>query len=416
MRPLTLGPATFDPITGRLLSRLFDLGSTGRGWSSGGRRPTTTAARRAARTSWPPEDTGGRGCAGAVVGDRWRHAGWTGWSTGCVEPATTTMISCSSGSGRAANGGPQFVDVSYRWRLDEIRRPAGRRRHTLGQLGLHLAAGRRPARPAARPGARTLVRHRARRVLPGHPTGRPGRPVLRRHRRAERPLLTAAGDRPPRGAAQAGDRRRIGGPAAARARWPNAGGHRPGFTLTRHTPQQLDRARHPYELAGASRAYLFIDDAVHGVGSRACGIDVLPSTRSGRARAIRALVFQPTRRVSRRRRSGVRGRRPGPSPTPGSCGRTGRPRAGRSGSAGRPTSSTPARRRHLGDGQEGLTGRSTAERSDAPALRLTQSLSTRFLYRQRRLLAASCGTGVRVVANDAAGTADAPLVCDTPAR
>ena len=53
-------------------------------------------------------------------------------------------------------------------------------------------------------------------------------------------------------------------------------GHRPGFTLTRHTPQDLDRARHPYELPEPTHNYLFLDDAVHGLGSRACGIDVLP--------------------------------------------------------------------------------------------------------------------------------------------
>ncbi len=53
-------------------------------------------------------------------------------------------------------------------------------------------------------------------------------------------------------------------------------GHRPGFTFTRHTPQDLDRARHPYELPVNDHSYLFIDNAVHGVGSRACGMDVLP--------------------------------------------------------------------------------------------------------------------------------------------
>ena len=36
------------------------------------------------------------------------------------------------------------------------------------------------------------------------------------------------------------------------------------------------RAAHPYELPASDHVYLFLDDAVHGVGSRACGIDVLP--------------------------------------------------------------------------------------------------------------------------------------------
>jgi beta-galactosidase len=58
--------------------------------------------------------------------------------------------------------------------------------------------------------------------------------------------------------------------------WPNQEQHRPGFTLTAYTPQQLDRARHPFELGHSDRVYLFLDDAVHGIGSRACGVDVLP--------------------------------------------------------------------------------------------------------------------------------------------
>jgi beta-galactosidase len=57
---------------------------------------------------------------------------------------------------------------------------------------------------------------------------------------------------------------------------PDGSGHRAGFTLTRHTPQQLDRARHPHELGPSEHVYLFVDEAVHGVGSRACGLDVQP--------------------------------------------------------------------------------------------------------------------------------------------
>ena len=66
---------------------------------------------------------------------------------------------------------------------------------------------------------------------------------------------------------------------------PTATGHRPGFTLSRYTPQQRDRARHPYELGPSEGVFLFLDDAVHGVGSRACGIDVLPAARALAERA-----------------------------------------------------------------------------------------------------------------------------------
>ncbi|HEX5812687.1 MAG TPA: glycoside hydrolase family 2 TIM barrel-domain containing protein, partial [Pseudonocardia sp.] len=50
---------------------------------------------------------------------------------------------------------------------------------------------------------------------------------------------------------------------------PDPAGHRPGFTLTPHTPQELDRARHPHELAPPTHTCLFLDDAVHGLGSAA---------------------------------------------------------------------------------------------------------------------------------------------------
>jgi beta-galactosidase len=57
---------------------------------------------------------------------------------------------------------------------------------------------------------------------------------------------------------------------------PDPAGHRPGFTLTAHTPQEIDLARHPHELPTPTRTYLFLDDVVHGLGSAACGVDVAP--------------------------------------------------------------------------------------------------------------------------------------------
>ena len=71
--------------------------------------------------------------------------------------------------------------------------------------------------------------------------------------------------------------------AAIGHHWPDAHGTVLVSRLSAYTPQQLDRARHPYELGPSDHVYLFIDDAVHGIGSRACGVDVLPGTRCGRA-------------------------------------------------------------------------------------------------------------------------------------
>jgi beta-galactosidase len=57
---------------------------------------------------------------------------------------------------------------------------------------------------------------------------------------------------------------------------PDTRGRRPGFTLARHTPQQLARAAHPFELPESATSHLIIDAAQHGLGSRACGPDVWP--------------------------------------------------------------------------------------------------------------------------------------------
>ncbi|MCS6531064.1 glycoside hydrolase family 2 TIM barrel-domain containing protein [Curtobacterium flaccumfaciens] len=54
------------------------------------------------------------------------------------------------------------------------------------------------------------------------------------------------------------------------------GSRRAGFTLSPWTAQQIDRAEHPYELPTSDHLYLYLDAAQHGLGSRACGLDVLP--------------------------------------------------------------------------------------------------------------------------------------------
>lgn len=57
---------------------------------------------------------------------------------------------------------------------------------------------------------------------------------------------------------------------------PDSRGRRPGFTLSRHTPQQIAQADHPYELPVSTASQLTVDAAQHGLGSRACGPDVRP--------------------------------------------------------------------------------------------------------------------------------------------
>jgi len=53
-------------------------------------------------------------------------------------------------------------------------------------------------------------------------------------------------------------------------------GRRPGFTLARHTAQQVDAAAHQHELPAPVASHLYLDAAQNGLGSRACGPDVWP--------------------------------------------------------------------------------------------------------------------------------------------
>lgn len=57
---------------------------------------------------------------------------------------------------------------------------------------------------------------------------------------------------------------------------PDAQGRRPGFTLRRHTAEQVTGAGHPHELPESNAVYLWLDAAQNGLGSRACGPDVWP--------------------------------------------------------------------------------------------------------------------------------------------
>lgn len=50
----------------------------------------------------------------------------------------------------------------------------------------------------------------------------------------------------------------------------------PGFTLSRHTAQQVTGAAHPHDLPQSRNSFLYLDAAQHGLGSRACGPDVWP--------------------------------------------------------------------------------------------------------------------------------------------
>ncbi|BCT74808.1 beta-galactosidase [Sinomonas cyclohexanicum] len=67
-------------------------------------------------------------------------------------------------------------------------------------------------------------------------------------------------------------------------------GRLPGFTLSRHTAQELAAAGHPYELPRPTRSWLYLDAAQHGLGTRSCGPDVWPT--AALAPESRTLTFR----------------------------------------------------------------------------------------------------------------------------
>ena len=69
---------------------------------------------------------------------------------------------------------------------------------------------------------------------------------------------------------------------------PDHRGRRPGFSVARHTAEEVSAAGHPHELPTPTNTYLYIDAAQNGLGSRACGVDVWPThTLRPEARTLR---------------------------------------------------------------------------------------------------------------------------------
>jgi beta-galactosidase len=288
--PLRLGPATFDRMTGRL-ERLFNLEIDGprlEMW-----RAPTDNDRSAARGSYElgrPEDTGGEGVPGPSSADRWRRRGLdrlTHRLLGLEHDHDHLLVRIRSG----AAASPQLVDVSYGWQLDgsDMRldvdlTPSDNWDCTWPRVGIRLDLPRDLAYaswfgtgPAeSYPDSRQAARVGRFSASIDDLNVRYSRPQETGHRAEVRTLEISD---------SSGVRMHL-------ATLADAKGHRPGFTVSRYTPQEMDRARHPHELGRNQRTYLFIDDAVHGLGSRSCGIDVLPQHALWPSPRRFALVFR----------------------------------------------------------------------------------------------------------------------------
>ena len=270
-----MGPALIDPGTGdlRQLAGLPVTGPRLELW-----RGPTDNDRSDSRGSYElgtPEATRGEGAPGPSSDARWRARG--------LDRLVTRVLSVSPGPETCtvatrvgvANGG-HFVDVGYRWRTlaaDAVAlrvevSPSPGWDSTWPRVGVHLEL----------PGDLANADWFGTGPLESYPDTRTAARVGRFSASVDE--LNVAYSRPQE-TGHRGQLRRLelsgaSGPALVVRTEAGSGGHRPGFTLTRHTPHQLDAARHPYELPTGDTLHLYLDAAVHGVGSRACGIDVLP--------------------------------------------------------------------------------------------------------------------------------------------
>lgn len=274
---LTLGPAEFDGRTGRLI-RLYGVPVGGPQLELF--RGPTDNDRSDSRGSYElagPEDVLGDGVPGPSSATRWRDGGLDRLVHRVVEVAAGDADLLTRVRVSAANSGLS-VDVSYRWSLDPGE-PGG--------VGLLVDVVPSPNWDCTWPrvGVRFDVPQAVARARWFGTGPHESYPDTRRAARVGRfeagvDELTVTYSRPQ----ETGHRAELrvleisddAKPLLSVSTVPDRYGHRPGFTLTRHTPQQLDLAAHPYQLPVNDTAYLFIDNAVHGVGSRACGIDVLP--------------------------------------------------------------------------------------------------------------------------------------------
>jgi len=289
----TLGPARFDPRTG-LLSEL-------RGIPVGGPRlelwrAPTDNDRSSMRGSFElarPEETAGEGLIGPSSETRWRERGLDRLVSRLLEvSAAPSEVSVRTRVG-AANSA-LFVDVAYRWRLAADPGVLTLRVEVLPCAAWDCTWPRVGVRFELPP---SFVHAEWFGTGPheSYPDSRRAARVGRYAGHVDE--LNVAYSRPQETGHRSELRRLVvtddSGGRLGLCTLPDRQGHRPGFTLTRHTPAQLDAARHPHELVPGPHVYLYLDDAVHGLGSRSCGIDVLPQHALWPTARAFSLAFVP---------------------------------------------------------------------------------------------------------------------------
>lgn len=288
---IRLGGATFDPNTGSLVD-LFGLPVAGPVFELW-RAPTDNDALTGGGSYElaDPAATAGRGVPGPSSAERWRTCGLdrlvtrhmsTDQADGCLD--TRVRVG-------AANSA-EAVDVSYRWR--EL---------TGGAVELRMTATPTPGWDTTWPriGIRLdlpLGLDRADWFGLGPDETYPDSRAAGRVGRFSADIdALGAGYAMPQETGHRSALRSLtmSGPAGAlRVTTRRIETELPGFMLAKHTAQQVAAARHPWELPEPTATYLYLDVAQHGLGSRSCGIDVLPKYALWPRLALLTVVFTPS--------------------------------------------------------------------------------------------------------------------------
>ncbi len=270
---LSLGEARFDALTGTLLS----LGPVPLGgpWLELWRAPTENDRLRTfgSYELADPAATRGLGLDGPSSAERWRQVGLDRLHPRVlavgIENDTLVIRQRVAAAAQAA-----AVEVEFRWQwsgqelvLTVDSQPTTGWRTTWPRIGVHVTlptgyhdaswfgTGPNENYPDSRTAARVGRFHAAIDEL----GVRYAVPQETGHRADLRTLTLTGPDLP-----------------AFTVGTETVAGHRPGFTVSRHSAHELTAAAHPHELPTTTATHLYLDAFQHGLGSRSCGPDVRP--------------------------------------------------------------------------------------------------------------------------------------------
>ena len=225
------------------------LGRPRRVRAAAGAVPRTDRQRRGRRPATRPEPTAS--VTGVSNARLWRREGLDRLTTATGVSSGDRDAPAHGRAGSARRTPPASVSVESIWTLNGRRARVAGRDRAVGAAGARCGRGSGSVSicRTTRPPSTERAGSGSARWSPTPTASAPrSRPFRADHRRPVGGLRAPAGDRAPLGAA-ACSRSQCRQPTCSHLMsLPDTRGRRPGFTLSRHTPQQIAAAGHPFEL------------------------------------------------------------------------------------------------------------------------------------------------------------------------